>query len=80
MQRGYYKSNGIIQAWKIPPPPSEVPRYHIGQNPKLQKAHTQHKDEGGHPIQPPEEVIKLQMGLQRNHYLNNNICVVLHHG
>ena len=50
-------------------PHHEVPRCHLGQNPELQKAHTQHKDEGGHPLsQPPEEVIKLQMGLQRKHY------------
>ena len=40
----------------------------LGQNPELQKAHTRHKDKGGHPKQPPEEVIKLQVGLQRKHY------------
>ena len=45
-----------------------TPRCHLGQNPELQTAHTQHKDEGGHPKQPPEEVIKLQMGLQHEHY------------
>ena len=33
------------------------------------KKHTQHKDEGGHPKQPPKEIIKLKMGLQRKHYL-----------
>ena len=32
-----------------------------------------HKDEGGHPKQPHEEVIKLQMGLHRKHYQNNSI-------
>ena len=34
--------------------PSEVPRCHLGQNPELKIAHTQHKDEGSHPKQPPE--------------------------
>ena len=36
--------------------PSGVPRCHPGQNHELQRVHTQHKDEGGQPKQPPEEV------------------------
>ena len=42
---------------------SKVPRCLLGHNPELQRAYTQHKDEGGHLKQTPEEVIKLQMGL-----------------
>ena len=38
--------------------PSDVTRYHLEQNPELQRAYTQRKDEGSHQKQPTEEVIK----------------------
>ena len=43
---------------------TEVLRCHIRQNPELQ---TQHTNDSGHPKEPPEEVIKLQLGFYRKH-------------
>ena len=44
---------------------------------KKRTHNTKNNDEGGHPKQPPEEVIKLQMGLQRKHYYNSIGAVLL---
>ena len=41
--------------------PSEVHRCDLGQNPELQIAPTQNKDEGGHPKQPPEVCLQANL-------------------
>ena len=46
---------------------SEVPRCHLGQNSELQRAYTQHKDDGGHPKQSPNGVVT-QAVLEQQHW------------
>ena len=43
------KWNGTRHNWRIPPP--DVPRCYFSSHAKLQRAHTQYKDEGGYPQQ-----------------------------
>ena len=43
----------------------------------LQEAHTQYKDEGGHPQQSTKKVVQFEMGSKRKYHMNNSIGIML---
>ena len=46
----------------------------------LQGAHTQYKDEGGHPQQSTKKVVQFEMGSKRKYHKNNSIGIMLFYG
>ena len=58
-------------------PTSEVPRCYSWSYAKLQGAHAQYKDEGGHPQQSTKKVVQYEMGSNRKYHKNNNIGIML---
>ena len=58
-------------------PTPEVPRCYSWSHAKLQGAHTQYKDEGGHPQQSTKKIVQFEMGSKRKYYKNNSIGIML---
>ena len=59
------------------PPPPEVPWCYSWSHAKLQRAHTQYKDEGGQPQQSLKKVVQFEMGSKRKYHKNNSIGIML---
>ena len=55
----------------------EEPRCYSCSHARLQGAHTQYKDEGGHPQQSTKKVVQFEMGSKRKYHKNNSIVIML---
>ena len=49
----------------------------LGSHAKLQGAHAQHKDGGGHPQQSTKKGVQFEMGSKRKYHKNNSIGIML---
>ena len=58
-------------------PTPEVPRCYSWSHAKLQGAHAQYKDEGGHLQQSTTKVVQFEMGSKRKYHKNNSIGIML---
>ena len=58
-------------------PTPEVPRCYSWSHAKLQGAHAQYKDEGGHLQQSTKKVVQFEMGSKRKYHKNNRIGIML---
>ena len=54
-----------------------TPRCYSWSHAKLQWAHTQYRDEGGHPQQSTKKVVQFEMGSKRKYHKNNSIGIML---
>ena len=58
-------------------PTPEVPRCYSWSHAKLQGAHTQYQDEGGHPQQSTKKVVQFEMWSKRKYHKKSSIGIML---